>query len=125
MAHNIEIKIEHEGEPLGTLSWFESMMANSEFVIKNSKNGSPEMFLKTTNDDGKIDYSFLCKKWNINKNPLGYPVTKDGYLCEMPEGDGYYTDGFANFPLTPACRKAVEEMISKAKDAFAEWWESQ
>lgn len=48
MVHNVEVKIECKGDAAGTLGWFSAMMERSEFVIKNGKNGSPAMFLKTT-----------------------------------------------------------------------------
>ncbi len=48
MVHNVEVKIECKGDAAGPLGWFSVMMERSEFVIKNGKNGSPAMFLKTT-----------------------------------------------------------------------------
>jgi len=124
MIHNIEVKIECKGDAVGTLGWFSAMMGRSEFVIKNNQTGSPAMFLKTTEDDGKVKYSFLCKKWDKRENPYGYRITGDDYLCEIPESIND-CEGFSKYPLTPACREAVEEMINKAKASFAEWWESQ
>lgn len=123
MTHNIEIKVECKGSAAGTLGWFNSILEKSEFVIKNNKAGAPAIFLKTTEDDGRAKYSFLCKKWNQREDPYGYRTTDDGYLCEIPESN-FDCHGFSDYPLTPACKKAVEDMISKAKDVFAEWWEN-
>ncbi len=123
METSIEIKIECKGHAVGTLGWFNSVMANSEFVIKNSQKGTPAMFLKTTDKEGKVKYSFLCEKYNPKKDPFGYKITSDDYACEIPTGDGYVS-GLFDFPLTQACKKAVEEVIIKAKDIFAEWWEN-
>ena len=123
MKTNIEIKIESKGHSLGTLGWLKRIMERSEFVIKETNLGTPAIFLKTVDEDGKVKYSFLCERFNPNKDPFGFKLTNDGYLCKIPEGDGYVS-GLFNHPLTPACKKAVEEMISKAKDVFAEWWEN-
>lgn len=124
MTHTIEIKIECKGDAVGTLGWFNSLMKDASFVIKESKNGQPAMFLKARNKgDNGWAYSFLCKKAIANEDPTAYNETNDGYWCEIPEGDGYIS-GFSDYPLTPACRKAVKEMIEKAKDEFSDWWEN-
>jgi len=123
MKTSIEIRIENKGHMLGTLGWFKEIMDRSEFVIRETTKGTPAMFLKTTDDDGKVKYSFLCEKFNDNKDPFGFKLTSDDYLCEIAEGHGYVT-GLFNFPLTPACKKAAEEMIMSAKEAFKEWFES-
>lgn len=128
MKTSIEIRIENKGHMLGTLGWFKEIMNRSEFVIGETTNGTPAIFLKTTDDDGKVKYSFLCEKFNDKKNPfgfklIGFKLTSDDYLCEIAEGHGY-VPGLFNFPLTPACKKAAEEMIMRAKEAFKEWFES-
>lgn len=124
MRHTIEIKIECKGDAVGTLGWFNSLMKDASFIIKESKNGGPAMFLKARNKaDTGWAYSFLCKKATLNEDPFGYKETSDGYWCEIPEGNAYES-GFSDYPLTPACRKAVIEMIEKAKDEFADWWEN-
>ena len=124
MKTNVEIKIECKGEAVGTLGWFNSIMNKSEFIIKNSNTGNPAIFLKTVEEDGKVTYRFLCKKLDNKTNPLGYRLTSDDYLCEVvdnsPIGDGLF-----GVPLTPACKQAVEDMITTAKEIFKEWWESQ
>jgi len=124
MKTNVEIKIECKGEAVGTLGWFNSIMNKSEFIIKNSNTGTPAIFLKTVEEDGKVTYRFLCKKLDNKTNPLGYRLTSDDYLCEVvdnsPIGDGLF-----GVPLTPACKQAVEDMITTAKEVFKEWWESQ
>ena len=124
MKTNVEIKIECKGEAVGTLGWFNSIMNKSEFIIKNSNTGNPAIFLKTNEDEGKVTYRFLCKKWDKKTDPFGYRLTSDEYLCEVAESrlDG---GGLFNIPLTPACKQAVEEVIQTAKEVFKEWWESQ
>ena len=89
MKQFIEVKIENKGHMLGTLGWFKEIMERSEFVIRETAKGTPAMFLKTTDDDGKVKYSFLCEKFNDNKYPLGFKLTSDDYLCEIAEGNGY------------------------------------
>ena len=123
MKTSIEIRIENKGHMLGTLGWFKEIIDRSEFVIRETAKGTPAMFLKTTDDDGKVKYSFLCEKFNDNKDPFGFKLTSDDYLCEIAEGHGYVT-GLFNCPLTPACKNAVDEMIMRAKEAFKEWFES-
>lgn len=124
MKTTIEIKIECKGQAIGTLGWFNSMMRDASFVIKEGKTGLPCMFLKTKNKAGNgWDYSFIAKKWDGKENPEGYNLSGDGFISEIPEGDGYYY-GFSDYPLTPACREKVSEMIQKGTDIFREWWES-
>ena len=124
MENTIEIKIECKGAAAGTLGWFNSIMQHSEFVVKNSNTGTPAIFLKTTEENGKETYRFLCKKWDGRSDPFGYRLTGDNYLCELPESDIGY-NGLFDVPLTPACREAVKDMINKAKEIFVEWWENQ
>jgi hypothetical protein len=122
MKTTIEISIECKGQAVGTLGWFNSMMSDASFVIKESKDGRPAMFLKAKNSAGTgWAYSFLCKKATGYDEPYNYNLTSDGFACEIPESDGNVS-GFSDYPLTPACRKAVKEMINKATDAFREWW---
>lgn len=80
------------------------------------------MYLKTVDDKGDVKYRFLCRKWDGFSDPFGY-ITSDNYLCEIPQGRNGVV-GLFNVPLTPACKKAVEEFIQSAKEAFAEWWEN-
>lgn len=122
MTNNIEIKIECKGQSVGTLGWFNSLMQDASFVIKESRDGRPAMFLKAKNKGGDgWAYSFLCKKKAAKDEFFGYNLTSDGFLCEIPESDCAFS-GFSDYPLTPACRSKVCEMIEKATDAFREWW---
>ena len=123
MKNTIEIKIEDKGHAVGTLGWFKKLMENSELVIKENVDGIPSMYLKTTDDKGETKYRFLCRKWDEFSNPTGYRLTGDNYLCEIPQSRGQVS-GLFNVPLTPACKKAVEELIQSAKEAFADWWEN-
>ena len=122
MKTQIEIKIEDKGAATGTLGWFKKLMENSELVIRKNANGTPGMYLKTVDDKGDVKYRFLCRKWDGFSDPFGY-ITSDNYLCEIPQGRNGVV-GLFNVPLTPACKKAVEEFIQSAKEAFAEWWEN-
>lgn len=122
MKTQIEIKIEAKGAAIGTLGWFKKLLENSELVIISSNYDTPGIYLKTTNDEGQVAYHLLCRKWNGFNDPFGFRITNDNYLCEIPEGHGELS-GLFNAPLTPACKKAVEDLINYAKEAFAEWWE--
>ena len=122
MTTTIEIKIECKGQAIGTLGWFNSMMQDASFVIKEGKSGAPCMFLKAKNKGGDgWAYSFIAKKWDEREDPYGYLLSDDGFLSEISEGDPF-ASGFSNYPLTPACKIKVEEMIQKGTDAFREWW---
>ena len=125
MKNVIEIKIECKGDAAGTLGWFNSIMQKSELVIKNCKDGEPGMFLKTPTKDDKMDYEFICKIWNKNSNPDGYNMPfGHKIICVYPEAE-YYNHGFSDYPLTPACKAKVQEMINMAIDKFLEWWNEQ
>jgi len=60
----------------------------------------------------------------LNKTKTRTKTKTNEYLCEVAESslDG---GGLFNIPLTPACKQAVEDMITTAKEIFKEWWESQ
>ena len=75
MKTSIEIKVECKGDAVGTLGWLNSMLEKSEMVIKNSKNGLPEIFLKTEKPDGTFEYRFLCRKATYD--------AEYGYSCWM------------------------------------------
>jgi hypothetical protein len=120
MKNLIEIKIECKGDAVGTLGWFNSIIEKSELVIKNSKKGSPAMFLKTPQKNGEMGHEFICEKWNVSESPDGYKLVND-FICIVPEGD-YYMQGFSDYPLTPACKIKVQEFLDSALEKYQEWW---
>lgn len=126
MKNTIEIKIECKGKVVGTLGWFNSIMNESEFVIKETKTGLPGMFLKLKNADKKdgFDYKFICKPWNSNQEDPSCYRENGRYLWVYVVSDEFsYTYGFTDYPLTPACENKVDEMIEQALEKFIEWWE--
>jgi hypothetical protein len=124
MKTTIEIKIECKGEAVGTLGWFNSIMQKSELVIKNTKKGTPAMFLKTPTKDGTFAYQFICEKAVTTEDNSGYIETNDGFVKIYAEQTNGYLDCFSNYPLTPACKIKVKEMIDLALEKFTEWWEN-
>jgi hypothetical protein len=124
MKNVIEIKIECKGEAVGTLGWFNAMMSKSEFVIKNTKKGTPAMFLRTPSQDGKFTNYWICEKWCKSENPEYYCMPGDDIICLYAESDGHY-NCFSDYPLTPSCKTKVEEMINLAVEKYLEWWNNQ
>lgn len=127
MKNTIEIKIECKGNAVGTLGWFNSIIENSELAIKETKNGSPGMFLKGIAKDGKTtSYQFICKvRSNINNDDDAHLDTYlSGKYSAVQAESTDYIDGFSDYPLTPACLKKVNEFIEMAVEKFAEWWEN-
>lgn len=115
---NLEIKIECKGSAVGTLGWFNSVLNESELVVKNSaSNGAPAMFLKDKN--GK--HRFICKCFD-GKDTYQYKLRGNYMSCYPVEDEQLY--GLFDVPLTPACEKRVNEFIDSAVEKFADWWES-
>lgn len=122
----IEIKIECKGQAVGTLGWLNSKLEESELVIKNTKSGTPGMFLKLKLDNADVknqfEYLFICKKVLNLFDTEGYQNTSDLIIYVFPEEDGQFYFGLFNNPLTPACTKKVKELIASAVDQYREWW---
>jgi hypothetical protein len=119
----INVIFELSNYPIGTLGWILNIIDNSELVISDRGSELPAIFLKTDNGDGTYTYRFLCKKATEDTNS-SFVLTDDGYACAYPQ-NSHDMVGFEKNPLTPACKKAVEDLIMDAKDVFAEWWENQ
>jgi hypothetical protein len=130
MKNTIEIKIECKGQAVGTLGWFNSIIKDSELVIKNNKIGLPSMFLKMnlskTGDIVPHDFKFICRAFSRSEaeDTRGYR-TKDNYMFVYSIDDPYHEKfGLFDVPLTPACREKVVEFIESAVEKYSEWWEN-
>jgi hypothetical protein len=119
----LEVKFELSEYPIGTHRWFVNIVNNSDFVIWDDGNEQPAIYLKTDNGDGTYTYRFLCKKATEDTSTL-FLLTEDGYACAYPQ-KLHDMVGFAKNPITPNCKQAIEELITNAKDIFANWWENQ
>lgn len=120
MKNLIEIKIECKGNAVGTLGWFNSIIEKSELTIKNCKDGTPAIFLKTPIEEGKFKHKFICGVWDGLSDPAYYNQ-QDSFIWIFPKGDGF-VHGFFDNALTPACKLKVEEFIDLAVEKFKEWW---
>lgn len=113
----LNVIFELSNYPVGTHGWFVNIYNNSELVISDRGSEQPAIYLKTDNGDGTYTYRFLCKKATEEFNS-SFVLTEDGYACAD-------MISFAKIPITPNCKQAIEELITNAKDIFANWWENQ
>ena len=119
--NGLEITVENRKEMVGTMDWFNNLMAKSEFVIRPRPDGLPALYLKIVHEK-KEECKLLCTKKYWERDDVR--VTEDGYIYPYPctFGNDYRYGLFAH-PLTPAAEEEVEKMIQKAVEAFKEWWE--
>lgn len=132
---NIEIKLQIEGPGIGTLAWFQKLFADSEFVIRNTRFGIPGLFLHVMKNRNGVenkyyegnywlchvatdsDFDTGCRDATINSIRYVFPYVY------APK----YSNQFSlfDYPVTPACEKAAEELLAIAVSKFAEWYEIQ
>lgn len=119
--NSLEITIEDGDKMVGTMDWFNNLMAKSEFVIRPKPDGLPALYLKIVHEK-KEECKLLCTKKYWERDDVR--VTEDGYMYPYPcaVGDDYKY-GLFTHPLTPTAEEEVEKMILKAVDAFKEWYE--
>ena len=119
--NSLEITIEDGDKMVGTMDWFNNLMAKSEFVIRPKPDGLPALYLKTINGNEE-ECKLLCTKKYYERDDVR--VTEDGYMYLYPCAFGNdYKYGLFTHPLTPTAEEEVEKMIQKAVDAFKEWYE--
>jgi len=119
----LKAEFEYPEYSIGTLNWFNDILNHSKFAITNAIDGFLAIYLITDNGGGIYTHSFLCRKATDDTNS-SYMLTDDGYACAYPQQTCELV-GFEKEPLTPACKKAIEELIMKAKEIFAEWYENE
>ncbi|HPC13770.1 MAG TPA: hypothetical protein PLN36_05325 [Bacteroidales bacterium] len=119
---DLNIKIEAAENARGTVRWFMDLLGRSELVIKDTESGTPCIFLKTLEAENIIRCSILCK--NKAEGDERYCKSADGRYSYVAPTEKQDTIGLFTFPLTPSCEKEVRELIGKAKDVFADWWEN-
>lgn len=131
----IEIKLQIKGHATGTLGWFKAWIEDAELVIRKTRFGIPGLFLHEKHnrkgEENKAhegnswlchvatdsDYDTGCRARTINGIKYVYPyVYAPGWASES---------SLIDYPVTPACEKAVQEFIDKAVEKFAEWYEVQ
>lgn len=133
MTHNFEIKVQCKGDAVGTLGWLNSLLADGELVIKNTKDGVAGMFFhyfhdkqgnETKPNEGN---TFICKpiisydgEYEYEQEPVNGALLK----CVYPVSDEHAC-GFVDYPLTPAAKEKLTEFLEKAKEQFVEWWNNQ
>ena len=117
----LEITIKDSDKMVGTMDWFNDLMAKSEFVIRPRPDGLPALYLKTINGNEE-ECKLLCTKKCQERDDVR--ETEDGYIYPYSISFGNdYRYGLFTHPLTPTAEEEVEEMILKAVEAFKEWWE--
>jgi len=119
--NGLKIIVEDRNEMIGTMDWFNDLMAKSEFVIRPRPDGLPALYLKIVYEKVE-EYKLLCTRRYQERDDVR--ETEDGYMYPYPctFGNDYRYGLFAH-PLTPAAEEEVEKMIQKAVDAFKEWYE--
>ena len=121
--NSLEITIEDGDKMVGTMDWFNNLMAKSEFVIRPKPNGLPALYLKIVQEK-KEECKLLCTKKYCERDDVR--VTEDGYMYPYPCAVGNdYKYGLFTHPLTPTAEEEVEKMILKAVEAFKEWYEGE
>jgi hypothetical protein len=119
--NGLEITVENRKEMVGTMDWFNNLMAKSEFVIRPRPDGLPALYLKITHGNEE-EFKLLCTKKCQERDDVR--ETEDEYIYPYPyEVGDDYKYGLFTHPLTPAAEEEVENMILKAVEAFKEWWE--
>ncbi len=119
--NGLDITIEDGDKMVGTMDWFNDLMAKSEFVIRPRPDGLPALYLKITHGNEE-EFKLLCTKRSQERDDVR--ETEDGYMYPYPCTFGNdYRYGLFTHPLTPTAAEEVEEMIFKAVEAFREWWE--
>lgn len=122
--NGLEVEIE-DVEMKGDKKWFDSFIKNSKFVISKTGDNTPAMYIYY-NYKGTCGYKFICEKKNFDKNYEGYRLTPSGeyayvYACK---NSSHFQKTMFDFQLTTATEKKVEELITKAVEAFIEWHKS-
>jgi hypothetical protein len=119
--NGLEITVENRKEMVGTMDWFNNLMAKSEFVIRPRPDGLPALYLKITHGNEE-EFKLLCTKKCQERDDVR--ETEDEYIYPYPyEVGDDYKYGLFTHPLTPAAEEEVENMLQKAVEAFKEWWE--
>ena len=121
--NSLEITIEDGDKMVGTMDWFNNLMAKSEFVIRPKPDGLPALYLKIVHKKEE-ECKLLCTKKYYERDDVR--VTEDGYMYPYPCAVGNdYKYGLFTHPLTPTAEEEVEKMILKAVEAFKEWYEGE
>ncbi|NLT51946.1 MAG: hypothetical protein GXX85_13635 [Ignavibacteria bacterium] len=128
----LTINIEVKGRKIGTLGWLESVLADGNFVIKDTKSGVPGMFFhqnhlengqEAKESEGNI---FICRAFTDDEHRQGYEVysfNSINYILIYAQSTDYIY-GFTRYPLTPAANKKLENMLYAALLKYKEWFES-
>lgn len=119
----IEIKVENKGFAKGTLGWFNEILSRSELIIRETKTGTPAMWLKTKKLNSEdFDFEIICKAFLEYSETEGYRMDGNIAYVYAENRSCNFEVGFSDYALTPACKKAVEELINKAVVEFSTWF---
>ena len=127
MTYNFEIKVQCKGNAVGTTGWLNSILENSELIVKNTKSGTPGLFMFEKNAQEKKG-TFICSVTNDERS-YGYSeynIKGVNIFCVYPVSDQYgFEYGFIDYPLTPSALEIATEFLEKARDQFVNWWINQ
>lgn len=139
METTLTIKVGNVGTANGTLGWFNSILKDSELVIRKTRDGIPGMFLhKKLKRDGSENKenegnTFLCCPASGTESDEGFNLSRINgieyiYVRETGDLGQKYLFGedfcFTGYPLTPACEVAIGRFLNDAVEKFAEWYEA-
>jgi hypothetical protein len=140
METTLKITVKNCGNAAGTLGWLNSLLEDSELIIKRTRDDVPGMFLhekhKRNGEDRKENEgnTFICSPATQSPSNEGFNLKRINgilYVLVNPTGNSEqkYIFGedvcFTSYPLTPACETALTEFLEKAVNQFAEWYEIQ
>ena len=139
MDTTVNVRVQIKGHAAGTSGWLAAILNDSELVIRKTRHGIPGMFLHEKHDatgdvrkdnEGNI---FICRPAMGNQSDEDYEFTKINEIeyvsthatsRAMIYGGGFDIS-FTQYPLTPACKKALEQFLAEAVRKFAVWYEVQ
>ena len=128
MENLLKVSVKNCGNAAGTLGWFNSIINDSEIIIRPTKTGEPGLFLHEKHKkDGTERKENEGNIWICGaESPLGNEgCDNTGIYSHIYVHDNQHCSGFSGYSLTPACEKAIKEFINNCVEKFAEWWEVQ
>lgn len=127
MTYNFEIKVQCKGYAVGTMSWLHSILENSELIVKNTKDGTPGLFMFDKKSPEKKG-TFICSATNDEMSEGYERLTIEGVsiIRVFPVSDQFgFQVGFVDYPLTPVALDIAKNFLEKASEQFAKWWNNQ
>lgn len=128
METTLKVTVKNCGKAAGTLGWFNSILEDSEIIIRPNRENIPGLFLhKKHKKDGTESKENEENTWICGPISLLSPeyCNNSGKISHLYVIDDEVHNGFTGYALTPACEKEIERFIEYCVDKFSEWWEEQ